>query len=44
MQYLDTLIKGSAEGHVHLCPGQVIEVRLAMRGCRLKKYLILRGL
>ena len=30
-----TLLQGSAEAHGHLCPGQVIGVRMAMLGCRL---------
>jgi formylmethanofuran dehydrogenase subunit E len=29
------LLKGSSEAHGHLCPGQVIGVRMAMLGCRL---------
>ena len=35
MQDFDTLLRGSAEAHGHLCPGQVIGVRLAMLGCSL---------
>lgn len=35
MQDLDTLIRGSAEIHGHLCPGQVIGVRMAILGCHL---------
>ena len=31
----ETLLEGSAEAHGHLCPGQVIGVRMAMEGCRL---------
>jgi formylmethanofuran dehydrogenase subunit E len=31
----DTLLEGSAKAHGHLCPGQVIGVRMAMLGCRL---------
>jgi formylmethanofuran dehydrogenase subunit E len=31
----DTLLKGSAKTHGHLCPGQVIGVRMAMLGCEL---------
>jgi formylmethanofuran dehydrogenase subunit E len=35
MQDLETLLKGSAEVHGHLCPGQAVGVRMAMLGCRL---------
>jgi formylmethanofuran dehydrogenase subunit E len=35
MQDFETLLKGSAEAHGHLCPGQVIGVRMAMLGCEL---------
>ena len=35
MQDFETLLKGSAEAHGHLCPGQVVGVRMAMLGCRL---------
>lgn len=35
MQDFETLLRGSAEAHGHLCPGQVIGVRLAMLGCSL---------
>ena len=35
MQDFDTLLKNSAEAHGHLCPGQVVGVRMAMLGCRL---------
>jgi formylmethanofuran dehydrogenase subunit E len=28
-----TLLKGSAEAHGHLCPGQVVGVRMAVLGC-----------
>jgi len=31
----NTLLEGSAQAHGHLCPGQVIGVRMAMLGCRL---------
>jgi formylmethanofuran dehydrogenase subunit E len=31
----DTLLKNSAAAHGHLCPGQVVGVRMAMLGCRL---------
>ncbi|HDZ90586.1 MAG: formylmethanofuran dehydrogenase [Deltaproteobacteria bacterium] len=30
-----TLLRGSAEAHGHLCPGQVVGVRMAMLGCTL---------
>ncbi|PIE62419.1 MAG: formylmethanofuran dehydrogenase [Desulfobacter postgatei] len=35
MKDFDTLLKGAAHAHGHLCPGQVIGVRMAMLGCRL---------
>ena len=35
MDDFETLLKGSAEAHGHLCPGQVVGVRMAMEGCRL---------
>ena len=35
MKNLDTLLEGSAAAHGHLCPGQVVGVRMAMEGCRL---------
>jgi len=35
MDDFETLLKGSAKVHGHLCPGQVIGVRMAMAGCRL---------
>ena len=35
MEDFDTLLKGSADAHGHLCPGQVIGVRMAMLGCDL---------
>jgi len=35
MQNFGTLLKGSAEAHGHLCPGQAVGVRMAMLGCRL---------
>jgi len=35
MQDFETLLKGSAKAHGHLCPGQVVGVRMAMLGCRL---------
>jgi formylmethanofuran dehydrogenase subunit E len=35
MEGFETLLKGSAESHGHLCPGQVVGVRMAILGCRL---------
>ena len=35
MQDFEILLKGSAEAHGHLCPGQVVGVRMAMLGCDL---------
>ena len=35
MQDFDTLLEGSAGMHGHLCPGQVVGVRMAMLGCGL---------
>jgi len=35
MEDFETLLRGSAEAHGHLCPGQVVGVRMAMLGCRL---------
>lgn len=35
MQSFDVLLKGSSEAHGHMCPGQVVGVRMAMLGCRL---------
>jgi formylmethanofuran dehydrogenase subunit E len=35
MQDFDTLLKNSAAAHGHLCPGQMVGVRMAMLGCRL---------
>lgn len=35
MEDFDTLLEGSASAHGHLCPGQVVGVRMAMLGCRL---------
>ena len=35
METFDTLLEGSAKSHGHLCPGQVVGVRMAMLGCRL---------
>ena len=35
MEDFETLLEGSARAHGHLCPGQVVGVRMAMLGCRL---------
>ncbi|UCF91966.1 MAG: TraR/DksA C4-type zinc finger protein [Desulfobacterales bacterium] len=35
MNNFETLLEGSAGAHGHLCPGQVVGVRMAMLGCRL---------
>ncbi|MGD8844390.1 MAG: FmdE family protein [Desulfobacteraceae bacterium] len=35
MQDFETLLSGSAQTHGHLCPGQVVGVRMAMLGCHL---------
>jgi len=35
MQNFASLLESSAESHGHLCPGQVVGVRMAMLGCRL---------
>ncbi len=35
MQEFKTLLEASARAHGHLCPGQVVGVRMAMLGCRL---------
>lgn len=35
MEEFETLLQGSANAHGHLCPGQVVGVRMAMLGCRL---------
>jgi formylmethanofuran dehydrogenase subunit E len=35
MQDFQALVKSSADAHGHLCPGQVVGVRMAMLGCRL---------
>lgn len=35
MESFDTLLEQSAKAHGHLCPGQVVGVRVAMLGCRL---------
>jgi formylmethanofuran dehydrogenase subunit E len=33
MQNFETLLEGSARMHGHMCPGQVVGVRMAMLGC-----------
>lgn len=35
MQDFETLLQTSAQAHGHLCPGQVVGVRMAILGCRL---------
>lgn len=35
MENFETLLAGSVEQHGHLCPGQVVGVRMAMLGCKL---------
>ena len=35
MENFQTLLEGSAKAHGHLCPGQVVGVRMAMLGCQL---------
>ncbi|MEJ2730784.1 MAG: FmdE family protein [Deltaproteobacteria bacterium] len=35
MEAFEKLLGSSAEAHGHLCPGQVVGVRMAMLGCRL---------
>ena len=35
MEYFESLLEESAKTHGHLCPGQVVGVRMAMLGCRL---------
>ena len=35
MEAFEVLLKSSANAHGHLCPGQVVGVRMAMLGCRL---------
>lgn len=35
MRSFEILLKESADAHGHLCPGQVVGVRMAMLGCRL---------
>jgi formylmethanofuran dehydrogenase subunit E len=35
MESFEVLLENSADAHGHLCPGQVVGVRMAMLGCRL---------
>ena len=35
MDSFESLIESSAAAHGHLCPGQVVGVRMAMLGCKL---------
>ena len=35
MQNFESLLESSANAHGHLCPGQMVGVRMAMLGCRL---------
>jgi formylmethanofuran dehydrogenase subunit E len=35
MEDFEVLLESSADAHGHLCPGQVVGVRMAMLGCRL---------
>ena len=35
MESFENLLTGSAKAHGHLCPGQVVGVRMAMLGCQL---------
>jgi formylmethanofuran dehydrogenase subunit E len=35
MESFEVLLRSSADAHGHLCPGQVVGVRMAMLGCRL---------
>jgi formylmethanofuran dehydrogenase subunit E len=35
MKDLEALLQGAAKAHGHLCPGQVVGVRMAMMGCDL---------
>ena len=35
MRPFEELLEASVERHGHLCPGQVVGVRMAMLGCRL---------
>ena len=35
MKNFEALLESSATAHGHLCPGQVVGVRMALLGCRL---------
>lgn len=35
MEDFDILLDGSGKAHGHMCPGQIVGVRMAMLGCRL---------
>jgi len=35
MKPFEELLRASAKAHGHLCPGQVVGVRMAMLGCRM---------
>ncbi len=35
MEDFETLLNGSAKAHGHMCPGQIVGVRMAMLGCQL---------
>lgn len=35
MRQFEEILEGSAKVHGHLCPGQVVGVRMALEGCRL---------
>jgi formylmethanofuran dehydrogenase subunit E len=35
MDSFESLLEESAKTHGHLCPGQVVGVRMALLGCRL---------
>ena len=35
MESFEKLLKESIDAHGHLCPGQVVGVRMAILGCRL---------
>ena len=35
MESFESLLEGSAAAHGHMCPGQIVGVRMALLGCRL---------
>jgi formylmethanofuran dehydrogenase subunit E len=43
MKLFHELLETSAAAHGHLCPGQVVGVRMAMLGCRLIGLMNRRG-